>query len=192
MNEFVPEDDPEPLSWDIQKYIDTSVIAASHYVDDGLASLLRSEDAQPDYEIDVALKREQQEIRAIELLSRRADTLFEIYATDLYDDDTTIKYGDDVTLRRKLISRQVGETGRKIPDKIYFFNDHRGNRPYCRIWAQSSHQVNWCNEQGLHEPAQDVLTHLNEAFTIPQPHVAETLLRRIAAPVLKHLLRQKV
>lgn len=188
MSEVVPEEEPEPLSWDLQKFINESIVEAGLFNDDESLVYYRENDEFPNFERNKQLERERQEREAVGLLSVGADARFAAYKISPIDTDAEITYSDEVKLRRRI---KVDGRGNVI-HKVFFFNDMSGKRPYCRVWTQASSKVNWCNEQGMYEPALEVLDHLNEAFPISQPPPAESLRRRIAAPVLRRLLRQSV
>lgn len=190
MSEVVPEEEPEPLSWDLQKFINESIVDAGCFTDDESLAYYQANDEFPDFERTKQLERERQERAAVRLLSAGANARFEALNTSPFNIDVTIPYGDKVALRRRIKVDKNDPT--KIIHKSFFFYDDRGKRPYCRAWAEASSMVNWCDEQGLHELALGVLDHLNEAFPLPRPPVAEPLLRRIAAPVLRRLSRKTV
>lgn len=171
MSEFVPEDDPEPLSGAFYEYIQKSIIEPSRYIDDGFAAELRQE----------------QEKRDIPALSRFADKLLQICdpTTSTFDNQTISHQG--AVLHRHVEERLSGGA-RVSAKKHYFFKAVIDEQEYCRVWTDTSAQVNWCFNEQRYEPAADVQKNLEIAF-LPIAMNGTFHLGRIS---LSNLIRLKV
>lgn len=67
---------------------------------------------------------------------------------------------------------------------FYFIIGQEGEGRYCRSWAETGQQVNWCQQEKLHEPALEVLDRLNQVFAVPEHD--EATRRRFA----RHIFRK--
>lgn len=171
MSEFVPEEDPEPLSGTRYEFIQKSIVEPSRYIDDGLAAELRRE----------------QEKRDIPALSLFADRLLQMSdpTAGVFDDQTISHQG---AVLHRHVEERLAQGVRISTKKHYFFEAVIDEQEYCRVWMDTSEQVNWCFNEERHEPAADVRKNLETAF-LPIAMNGSYQLGRIS---LAGLMRQNV
>jgi len=176
MNEFVSDEEPEPLSGGLKEFINISIVKAGRMKNHRLTAHYR--ELEQEYEEE---ERGKQEAREVGALSVHADAFFSLHKPSGDKFDQTITHGD-ATLRR--CRRKWTTDDREHWIVLYFFNDAHGDEQHSHVWTSASPQIHWSDIEQRNVSAAEVRAHLDEAFPYEdmRMHVEPRRFGKVALP----------